>query len=122
MIVAGLGFSSSASSESLHDVYLSASGDHFVTALATASDKVDHPALVALAAELHLPIHPVSTNALTSARTLSQSQRSQTERGTGSVAEAAALSAAGPDARLVSPRHISSDRLATCAVAIGGQT
>ena len=33
--------------------------------------------------------------------------------------EAAALAAAGPNARLLAPRQISQDRLATCALAIG---
>ncbi|MDP5216909.1 cobalamin biosynthesis protein [Ruegeria sp. 2205SS24-7] len=122
MIVAGIGFASAATAESLHDVYQRAAQDHFVTALATADDKAAHPALTALAADLHLPVLRVEADALSATRTLTQSQRSATERGTGSVAEAAALAAAGPDARLIAPRHISTDRLATCAVAIGGQT
>lgn len=122
MIVAGFGFSSTATAESLHDVYRAAASDHHVMMLATAADKCSHPAFVALAAELHLEICPVSPAQLEAAHPLTQSVRSQTERGTGSVAEAAALAAAGPDARLVTTRHISTDRLATCAVAIGGQT
>ncbi|MCL6284105.1 cobalamin biosynthesis protein [Ruegeria sp. 2012CJ41-6] len=122
MIVAGFGFASAATAESLHDVYHRAARDHFVTALATAEDKAAHPALSALAADLHLPVLRVGAAALSAARTLTQSHRSATERGTGSVAEAAALAGAGPDARLIAPRHISTDRLATCAVAIGGQT
>ncbi|MFP4328377.1 MAG: cobalamin biosynthesis protein, partial [Paracoccaceae bacterium] len=36
---------------------------------------------------------------------------------TGSVAEACALAAAGPGALLLGPRAISSDRMATCALA-----
>ncbi|MEX0350281.1 MAG: cobalamin biosynthesis protein [Paracoccaceae bacterium] len=122
MIVAGFGFSSAATAESLHDVYHRAAGGHFVTALATAQDKAAHPALTAFAAKLHLPVLGIPAPDLGAARTLTQSRRSATERGTGSVAEAAALAAAGPDARLIAPRHISTDRLATCAVAIGGQT
>ncbi|MFA3918319.1 cobalamin biosynthesis protein [Ruegeria hyattellae] len=122
LIVAGFGFASAATAESLQDVYNRAARDHFVTALATAVDKAVHPALTALAADLHLPVLRVDAAALQTARTLTQSQRSATERGTGSVAEAAALATAGSDARLIAPRHISADRLATCAVAIGGQT
>jgi cobalt-precorrin 5A hydrolase len=40
-------------------------------------------------------------------------------RGVGSVAEAVALAAAGPGARIVVARVISSDRMATCAIAQG---
>ena len=43
----------------------------------------------------------------------------------GSVAEAAALAAAGPGARLLAPRMISADRMASCALAMSlpeGQT
>ena len=92
------------------------------TTLIAAGQRLRAPDLAALAAELHLDIKPVSPAQLEAAQPLTQSARSQTERGTGSVAEAAALAAAGPDSRLVSTRHISTDRLATCAVAIGGQT
>ncbi|MHA6346914.1 cobalamin biosynthesis protein, partial [Roseivivax sp. CAU 1761] len=38
---------------------------------------------------------------------------------TGSVAEAAALAAAGPGARLLGPRAVSPDGCATCALAQG---
>ncbi|HZV10809.1 MAG TPA: precorrin methylase, partial [Novosphingobium sp.] len=37
--------------------------------------------------------------------------------GTGSLAEALALVAAGPGARLIAPRHISTDGMATAAIA-----
>lgn len=53
---------------------------------------------------------------------LTRSAASQATYGTGSVAEAAALAAAGPGARLLSARLISPDRLATCAIAIGDAT
>ena len=122
MIVAGFGFSSSATGQSLHDAFLAASAGQIVTALATASDKADHPAFADLASRLQLPVHPVPQAALEAARPATQSPRSLSERGTGSMAEAAALAAAGSGARLVSTRHISTDRRATCAVAIGGQT
>ncbi|MEX0368303.1 MAG: cobalamin biosynthesis protein [Ruegeria sp.] len=122
MIVAGFGFSSSATAASLIDAYRAAAIDHAVTELATSEDKATHPAFADLAMKFSLTIHPVSRAALEAAEPTTQSQRSLTERNTGSVAEAAALAAAGPGARLVSTRHISTDRLATCAVAIGGQT
>jgi len=51
--------------------------------------------------------------------TLTHSAQSLQARGTGSVAEAVALLAAGPNARLVGPRIISADRKATAALAKG---
>ncbi|SNY95749.1 cobalamin biosynthesis protein [Halomonas sp. hl-4] len=56
---------------------------------------------------------------LPSVTTLTQSAQSLQARGTGSVAEAVALLAAGPGAQLLGPRHISADRQATAAIAIG---
>ena len=51
--------------------------------------------------------------------TLTHSAQSLQARGTGSVAEAVALLAAGPDAKLLGPRIISADRKATAALAKG---
>lgn len=56
---------------------------------------------------------------LSSVATLTHSARSMQARGTGSVAEAVALLAAGPGATLLGPRQISADRQATTAVAEG---
>lgn len=56
---------------------------------------------------------------LSSAPTLTHSARSIQARGTGSVAEAVALLAAGSGATLLGPRLISADRQATAAVAEG---
>ncbi|WP_171125393.1 MULTISPECIES: cobalamin biosynthesis protein [unclassified Ruegeria] len=122
MIVAGLGFSSSATVESLRAAYEAATIGHNVSALATASDKKGHPALAAFADALALPLRYVAAGELAGQRTLTCSNRSRATYGTGSVSEASALAAAGPQARLLSPRHISDDRLATCAIAIGGKS
>jgi cobalt-precorrin 5A hydrolase len=122
VIVAGFGFRASATVQSLRSAFDVAAKGHVVTALATADDKAQVAAFKELAQSLSLPIHPVDTNAIKTAETLTQSPRVQLERDTGSLAEAAALSAAGPGAQLISPRHISPDRQATCAIAIGGQT
>ncbi|SLN56459.1 cobalamin biosynthesis protein CbiG [Falsiruegeria litorea R37] len=119
MIVAGLGFSSQATADSLRAAYDLASVGHHVTALATVAGKDGHPALTEFALRLNLPLHLLPADDLAGQRTLTCSPRSRATYGTGSVAEAAALSAAGPGARLLAPRHISTDRLATCAVAIG---
>ncbi len=122
MIVAGLGFSSAATAESLRSAYDGAAADLAVDALATAADKQGHPALTELAKTLALPLHLVAPDDLAGQRTLTCSNRSRATHGTGSVSEASALAAAGQGARLLAPRQISHDRLATCAIAIGGQT
>lgn len=101
-------------------------------ALATAADKADAPALLALAAERGLPIIAV---AVAGRATPTQSPASLAARGTGSVAEAAALEAAlgaaaldtapdtapgaaRPGARLLMPRLVAG--AATCAMAESG--
>jgi cobalt-precorrin 5A hydrolase len=122
MIVAGLGFSSSATVNSLRAAYDAAAGAHDVQALATVADKEGHLALASFAETLALPLHFVAAADLAGQRTLTCSNRSRATYGTGSVAEASALAAAGNGARLFSPRHISDDRLATCAIAIGGHS
>ncbi|NSX56834.1 cobalamin biosynthesis protein [Parasulfitobacter algicola] len=118
MIVAGFGFRAAASPASLQNALIKASQDHRPDALATVADKLD--GLQPLAETLDLPIISVSPPKLKAQQTLTQSKASDAARDTGSVAEAAALASAGPDARLVGPRHISDDRMATCAIAIGG--
>ena len=122
MIVAGLGFSSSATFASLRAAFNRATDGRAVDALATAADKDGHPALAEFAAACALPLQFVAPADLAGQRTLTCSARSRASHGTGSVAEASALAAAGSGAQLLSPRQISDDRLATCAVAIGGQT
>lgn len=122
MIVAGLGFSNAATVDSLRAAYDQASSGHAVDALATVVDKDGHHALAGFAATLDLPLHLIAPADLAEQRTLTCSPRSRASYGTGSVAEASALAAAGFGARLLTPRQISDDRLATCAIAIGGQT
>ncbi len=122
MIVAGLGFSSAATPDSLRAAFDAAAAGHDVTALATVADKDGHPALVAFVESLDLSLHLIAPADLAGQPTLTCSIRSRATYGTGSVAEASALAAAGPGARLLSPRQISDDRLATCVLAIGGQT
>ncbi len=126
MIVAGFGFSSSATTESLKAAYEMASAQHSADALATVADKDGHSALAAFASTIGLPLHFVAPGDLAGQKTLTCSARSRASYGTGSVAEASALAAAcalcGQGARLLTPRYISDDRLATCAIAIGGQT
>lgn len=116
MIVAGLGFRKDAGIASLRDA-LARAGGHAALALATAEDKADAPAIRALAVETSLPLHAITLNALRNQPTLTQSARVQARYGTGSLAEAAALAAAGPGARLLGPRVTSHDGRATAALA-----
>jgi len=113
VIVAGFGFRTGATIASLEAALQRAKGDRQVTALATLSRKAAH--LAPLARKLDLPLIPVE--ALAGISTPTQSAASLAAHGTGSVAEAAALAAAGPNARLIARRIVSPDRLATCALA-----
>lgn len=117
MIVAGFGFSDRATTDSLRDALDRASQGIRPDVLATAEDKA--PTLGELAAELGLPLHGIAADRLCAQQTPTQSARVLTERETGSVAEAAALAAAGPGARLLTRRIHSTDRMATCALAQG---
>ncbi|MCJ2189005.1 cobalamin biosynthesis protein [Novosphingobium sp. 2638] len=118
MIVAGFGFRHGAGLPSLRAAFvLAQQGRVPVTQLVTVSDKT--AALAPLAALLGLPLTGVPADVLACAATLTRSAASLAAWGTGSVAEACALTAAGPGARLLGPRCISSDRMATCALAEG---
>lgn len=108
MIVAGFGFSSRATVDSLRGA-LSLTG-HRPDAVATLADKA------ALLGGLGLPVVAVSGPLPV---TPTQSATSLAARGTGSVAEACALDAAGPGAYLLVTRCVSPDGLATCAIAQG---
>ena len=121
MIVAGFGFREGASLPSLRAA-LAAAQAHAppVSALATLTDK--STTLAPLATALGLPLIAVPAGALNGVETATRSAASLAKRRTGSVAEATALAAAGPGARLVAPRTISADRMATCAIAIRSQT
>lgn len=115
MKVAGFGFRGAATSQSLWDAY--AATGQSADALATPEDKAATPAFQDFAARIGVPVHAIPETQIVQTPTRTQSQAALATRGTGSVAEAAALAAAGQDARLVTPRQISQDRLATCAVA-----
>lgn len=118
MIVAGLGFRKTAGVAALRDALARAQRNQpAVTALAVPHDKMKQA--TGLAEAMGLPLIAISPQALAGVATLTQSTASLAARGTGSVAEAAALAAAGPGARLLGPRHISTDRTASCAIAKG---
>jgi len=119
MKVAGLGFRREANIDSLREVLVAAGGAGGLDALATASDKADAPALISLARELGLSIKAIPAEQLAGIQTPTRSERIKTMRGVGSLAEAAALAAAGRHARLVSTRIVSRDKTATAAIAEG---
>lgn len=129
MMVAGFGFRRGATLASLHDALAQAlevaqlptTWAHSITLLAAAQDKAGAHCLRALAADLGLPLCAVAPAQVAATPTLTDSAAVRALRGTGSTAEAAALAVAlvqsGPGARLLHPRSVSTDRLATCAIA-----
>ncbi|MCG2625763.1 cobalamin biosynthesis protein [Bradyrhizobium sp. WYCCWR 13023] len=119
MKVAGLGFKKEATLASLREALVAAGGPGGLAAVATISDKADAEVLKQLAHECGVPIKAVPADVLASIETPTQSKRITETFGTGSVAEAAALAAAGVRARLIATRAISQDRTATAAIAEG---
>ncbi|RTL75857.1 MAG: cobalamin biosynthesis protein [Bradyrhizobiaceae bacterium] len=119
MKVAGLGFRREATLASLRDALVAAGGREGLAAVATVSDKAESDALKLLARELGVPIKSVPADVLAGVSTSTRSEFVEEKFGTGSVAEAAALAAAGRHARLISTRTVSQDRTATAAIAEG---
>ncbi|MGZ2256046.1 cobalamin biosynthesis protein [Roseobacter sp. A03A-229] len=118
MIAAGFGFRKEASAASLEDAYAKACESAAPEVLATVDDKAIAEAFRLFAEELDLPVKAVPVDVLKQQKTTTESAASKERYGTGSLAEAAALAAAGPGARLLTVRQISADKLATCALAI----
>jgi cobalt-precorrin 5A hydrolase len=119
MKVAGLGFRRNVTLSSLREALLAAGGSEGLAAVATVSDKADAPALRSLALQLGLPIKSIPAEVLTDIVTTTRSELIQAKFGTGSIAEAAAIAAAGRGAHLISGRTVSQDRMATAAIAEG---
>ena len=117
MKVAGFGFRSDVTAQALADALARAGGAAGLTALATVQDKVE--GLRAFADGLGLPVIGLSREALEGLATPTQSVRVKARFGTGSLAEAAALAAAGPGAKLRGKRSQSADGAATAAIAEG---
>ena len=122
--VAGFGFRADATLASLRSALQAATLNAIpppprLTALATAQDKAMHPAIIALANELVLPLQAVALAQLTSATaSMTQSPQIPERYGARSVAESSALAAAGPGAQLLASRAISTDKMATAALAV----
>ena len=120
MIVVGIGFRAAASAQSLQDaiaIALAQSPGQRIDALVTAAAKSREPVFQATAQMFKVPGLGISQTDLAQMITPTQSARIQDKFGTGSLAEAAALAAAGPTATLIVERVVSSDGMATAAIA-----
>ncbi|PMR71431.1 hypothetical protein CR158_13615 [Halomonas heilongjiangensis] len=118
MTVAGFGFRREARLASLVDALERLEAQHGSVDRLAATQTM-WPLVQELGLARGLAVIRVEDEALPSAVTLSHSRHSLRARGTGSVAEAVALLAAGLGAELLGPRLISTDRRATVAVARG---
>lgn len=115
MIVAGFGFRRSAGLGSLRAALAATGHAGDVDLLATAEGK--EAGLLPFGRALGVPVRAIAHDALAAQKTTSSSKASRAAYGAGSVAEAAALAAAGPGATLLGARAVSPDRKATCAIA-----
>jgi cobalt-precorrin 5A hydrolase len=113
MIIAGFGFRASVTLPSLRGLL----GATQVDALAVVADKADHPALLALSQEIHKPLLRVPLDTLASDRARTPAPHQPQRYGKASVAEAAALAAAGPGSILIQSRITAPDGTATMALA-----
>lgn len=116
MIVAGFGCRSEADADALRAA-LAAATPPILSALATLTPKQTQ--LAPLAQALGLPLILIDPDRVAGVATPTRSPASLAAYGTGSVAEAVALLAAGPTAHLLAPRSVSPCRSATCALAQG---
>lgn len=116
MIIAGIGYRSGATPDDLRAAMalLSRTPD----ALASLASKAEGP-LQQLANTSHLPLITLSDAQIAGIPTLTCSPRIKARFATGSLAEACALAAAGPGARLIQPRLIGPSGHVTLALAEG---
>lgn len=121
LIVLGLGFRPAATPASLAAAAEAAAGADLtaVDRIATAADKVGHPALLAFAAALGRPVVAVSAAVIAASADAAERPSVPARYGRRSVAEAAALAAAGPGSRLAGPRATAPDGLAVAVLAMG---
>jgi cobalt-precorrin 5A hydrolase len=122
MIVAGVGCRRGAPAPDIEAAIRAALAhagiaSHALDCIATTAAKNDEAGIVAAAAKLGVDLVLIPEAELQAAndRTETRSRRVLALTGVHSVAEAAALAAAGTSARLISPRLVVGD--ATCAVA-----
>jgi cobalt-precorrin 5A hydrolase len=122
MRVAGLGFRAGASAAQLAEALALAGGTDGLSALSTIAPKADDPALRALGRQVGLPVIGIPKADIASMTTPTRSARIEAAFGTGSLAEASALAAAGPGARILVARVVTPDGMATAAIAEGDGT
>ena len=120
MKVAGIGFRSAATAADLQAA-LALTGVQ-VDALATIAEKATAPAMREFAQTSGLPVIALREQDIAGEQTLTCSPRIKARFGIGSLAEAAALAGArhgvpGARARLLAPRVVTADGLATAAIA-----
>lgn len=119
--IAGFGFRREASLESLAQALDQLKGLYgAIDKLASAHSML--PLVEELGRLRCIEVIAVADAELPTVTTLTHSAQSLQARGTGSVAEAVALLAAGPGATLLGPRIISADRQATAALAEGNRS
>jgi cobalt-precorrin 5A hydrolase len=124
MIVAGIGCGSGTSSEDIVSLIAMALSNfgiarEHLTAIATESSKADECAIAGAARSLSIPVLrcPVADLGRVADQVLTRSLRVQEIKGVPSIAEASALVAAGPNARLLGAR-VAANKV-TCAIAVG---
>lgn len=124
MIVAGVGCRRGAPWRDIEALVLAALAAHGLAradldALATETSKGGEPGIVETARRLSVALVSCAAPELNrvASAVLTPSARAQAVKGVPAVAEAAALVAAGRDARLLGPRIASG--AATCAIAMG---
>ncbi|WP_291729573.1 cobalamin biosynthesis protein [Leisingera sp. F5] len=120
MKVAGIGFRSAATAADLQAA-LALTGER-VDALASVAEKAAASAMQEFAQSIGLPVIALQARDISGEQTLTCSPRIKARFGTGSLAEAAALAGArhgAPEARarLLAPRVVTADGLATAAIA-----
>jgi cobalt-precorrin 5A hydrolase len=120
VIVAGIGCRKGATADEIAAAIAAAlarAGLDAVDLIATPAIKGGEPGIAAAAAKLGIPLVLVPPAELEAAspRTVTRSERVVQLMGVPSVAETAALAAAGPTARLITPRTVTGP--ATCALA-----
>jgi len=122
-IVAGVGFRRGTGADEIAALITHAPGTigaarTDLAAIATAADRAAEPSIRQAASEFGLSPCPVEPRALEACdpNIVTRSARIERLRGVGSLAEAAALAAAGPGSHLALPRIASGG--ATCALAV----
>jgi len=122
MIVAGVGCRKGARAADIEAAIVAAFDRAGVAAsalrlIATSAAKGDEPGIVAAASAIGVPLALIPQRDLVAAgiRATTRSERVMALAGVPSIAEAAALAAGGPDARLIVPRIAVGP--ATCALA-----